>query len=311
MAVVLLAGCATVTPTPSPASPSPEPTALATPIPTQVPTPAPTPTPTPIPIPVDETMLARRFTVLLVGTDTSASRRAGGMATYRTDALMVVSVSPDQSQIAMISLPRDTVDVPLATGGVFRDKVNGIAQALGVKALEGAMATLLAVRIDRYLVLDMDDFSWMVDAVGGIDVEVKTRLTDPKVHLQLEAGLTHLDGSLALAFSRTRSDSDYGRAARQQQVVLALVRKWLVPGLGALIGTVRLLGSIETDLRLDEVPTLLAIGRRAASATVTTMVLQPPQFSLFTGIEPNSPRGWVMIPNIPAIRAYARSVIPD
>jgi LCP family protein required for cell wall assembly len=276
----LLASCVTASPTPST---TPMPTAEATP--TQVS--SATPKPTPAPIPVDEQMLARRFTVLVAGVDSSRSRRAGGYTGYNTDALMVISVSADKAQIAMISLPRDTVDVPMANGTLYRGKVNGISETFGMEALRGAMATLLGVPIDRYIRVDMDDFSWMVDAVGGIDVDVKTRISDPKVQLQLAPGPTHLDGAQALSFSRTRADSDYARAARQQQVMLALVRKWLDPGLWALIG------------------------RQSESAQVSAIVLQPPRFSLFVGYEPNSSRGWVMIPNVPEMRAYATSVISD
>jgi LCP family protein required for cell wall assembly len=273
--------------------------------------PTPIATPQPTPIPIDQAMLARRFTVLVVGVDTSRARRAGGQTDYNTDALMVVSVSADKSRIALMSLPRDTVDVPMADGTIYHRKINGIAQKVGIDALRGAVATLLGVPIDNYIRVDMDDFVSMVDAVGGIDIDVKTSLSDPKVDLHLAAGPTHLGGALALAFSRTRADSDYKRAARQQQVMLALARKWLNPGLTTIVASVGLLGSLQTDIGVAELPTLLEIGRRSASAAVTAIVLQPPRFSLFVGYEPNSVRGWVMIPNVAEMRRYARSVLSD
>jgi LCP family protein required for cell wall assembly len=255
-------------------------------------------------------MLARRFTVLVVGADSNATRRERG-EDVNTDALMVVSVSADKSRIAMMSLPRDTVDIPMPDGSIYHGKVNGIAQRLGIEALRGAMATLIGQPIDRYVRIDMDDFVWMVDAVGGIDVEVETRISDSAVHLFLEPGPAHLDGRQALAFSRTRADSDYRRAGRQQQVLVALARRWLDPGLAGLMASVQVLGSLQTDIELDELPTLLEIGRRSASAEVSGIVLQPPRFSLFVGFEPNSTRGWVMIPNVPEIRAYASLVLSD
>ena len=256
-------------------------------------------------------MLARRFTVLVAGTDTSRSRQAEGLGDVNTDAVMVVSVSADKSRIAIMSLPRDTVDLPMADGSIYHGKVNGIAQQLGIETLRSAMATLLGVPIDRYISVDMDDFTWLVDAVDGIDVEVKTQISDAGVDLFLDPGPAHLDGAQALSFSRTRADSDYGRAARQQQVIVALARKWLDPGLGAMVQTARLLGSLQTDISPREVATLLEIGRRSASAEVTGIVLEPPRFSLFVGFEPNSPRGWVMIPDVAEIQAYASSVTSD
>ena len=296
---LLLAGCAATSPSPSPSS---TPEATATPHPTAV--------PSPTPIPLDQAMLARRFTVLVVGADSNSARRARG-EDVNTDALMVVSVSADKSRIAIMSLPRDTVDIPMPDGSIYHGKVNAIAQRLGIAALRGAMATLIGQPIDAYIRIDMDDFAWMVDAVGGIDVEVETRISDSQVHLFLEPGPAHLDGAQALSFSRSRADSDYRRAGRQQQVLVALSRKWIDPGLAGLMASTRLLGSLETDIDLDELPTLLEIGRRSASAEVSGIVLQPPRFSLFVGFEPNSTRGWVMIPDVPEIRAYASSVLSD
>ncbi len=297
---LLLAACTSASPSPSvEVTQSPSPTEL----------PSPTQRPTPTPIPIDEAMLARRFTVMVAGVDSSAGRRARG-EDQNTDALMVISVSADKSRIDIMSLPRDTVDIPMPDGSIYHRKINSIAQAFGIEGLRGAMSTLLGVPINRYVEMDMDDFTWMVDAVGGIDVEVATRIRDSQVHLSLDPGPAHLDGATALSYSRTRFDTDYGRAARQQQVMVALARKWLGPGLGTLIGTVRLLNSLQTDIGLDEITTLLEIGRRSASAEVTAIVLKPPRFSLFVGFE-DSPRGWVMIPDVAEIRAYARSALTD
>lgn len=299
---LLLGGCAGASPAPSDsrsqaATPTVEPTA--------------TPQATATPVAVDQAMLGRRFTVLVAGTDSSAVRRSRGVTEWNTDALMVISVSADKSQIAIMSLPRDLVDLPMPDGTIYHRKINGIAEKEGMDALRDAVSTLLDLPIDRYVGLDMDDFAWMVDAVGGIDVEVKTRISDPIVDLRLDPGPAHLDGATALAFSRTRSDSDYGRAGRQQQVMVALVQKWVDPGVGALLASVRLLASLQTDIGVAELPTLLEIGRRSASAAVGAIVLQPPRFSLFVGFEPNSSRGWVMIPDVPEMRAYVRSVTTD
>ncbi|MGZ8564236.1 MAG: LCP family protein [Candidatus Limnocylindria bacterium] len=304
--LVLLAGCATATPSPS-LVPTAEPT--ASPSPTASPTPTPEPTPTPIPL--DQAMLNSRLTVLVVGSDSSAYRRSIGVEGYRTDALMVVSISADKSRIDMISLPRDTVDVPMANGKIYHGKINGISETFGIEALRGAMSTLLGVPIDRYVRVDMDDFTWMVDAVGGVAVDVKTRISDPRAHLQLDPGPVEMDGATALAFTRTRADSDYARAARQQQVILALVRKWLDPTAAALLVAASQLKSLETDVALGELPTLLEIGRRSAAATVVAIVLQPPRYSLFVGFEPNSKRGWVMIPNVAAMRRYVKAALAD
>jgi LCP family protein required for cell wall assembly len=303
LALVILAGCAS-------ASPSASPSSVPTASPTPSPTPSPTTQPTATPIPLDQAMLAARFTILVVGVDSSAQRRSTDLP-ENTDALMVVSVSADKSRIDFISLPRDTVDVPLPDGTTYRHKVNSIADARGIEALPGAMSTLLGVPIDHYVRIDMDDFIWLVDAVGGIDLTVKTRIFDREIHLDLKPGPHHMDGALALSFSRTRADSDYARGARQQQVVLALVQKWLDPSAAALLDAAFNVSSLQTNLSLDELPTLLEIGRRSAAARVTAVVLSPPRYSLFVGNEPHSSRGWVMIPNVAAMRRYARAELSD
>lgn len=303
LAALVLSACASSTPSPT-IDPTPTPVVTAQP--------TATPRPTPAPIPVDQEMLGRRFTVLVAGSDSSQARRSGGLITWRTDSLMVVSVNADQSQISMLSLPRDTVDVPLGDGRIYRGKVNGIAEVFGIDGLRKAMSALLGVPIDRYLLIDMDDFGWIVDAVGGIDVEVQTRISDPIVHLQLDPGPVHLDGATALAFSRTRADSDSARAARQQQVILALVRRWVDPSTGgALVGGLRLLGSLQTNIAFTKLPTLIEIGRRSLTAKVMSAVLAPPRFSSFVGVEPGTNRGWVMIPNVAAMQSYARSLMGD
>ena len=147
------------------------------------------------------------------------------------------------------------------------------------------MGALLDIPIDGYLKIDMDDLVTLVDAVGGIDVQVQTHVQEPRWGLDLQPGPAHLDGATALAYSRTRHyDSDYARAARQQQVVLALVRRFFDPStdvaLRDLLGT---LTAFETNLDLARLQTYVTIARRAQGAPVSATVLKPPQFSTFVG----------------------------
>ena len=253
-------------------------------------------------------LLGKRLTVLVIGTDVNATRAAAG-ETPNTDSLILTSVSADQSQVAMVSVPRDTVDIPLPDGGTWDRKVNGIEEVRGVDTLVGAISELTGVPIDGYVQIDMDDLVRLVDAVGGVDVEVEEPLRDPKVHLDIAAGKHHLDGATALSYVRTRVDTDFGRARRQQEVVLALVAKLVDRktdlDVGALLHG---LSSLKTDLPLDDLPTLLEIGRRAQSAGVTREVLSPPRFIAFAG-DRGDGRGYVLEPNLKAIRSYLQSVM--
>ena len=275
--------------------------------------PSPTPSGTAIPTPdptLDEALLTARYTVLIVGKDHNATRDANGEP-VNTDTLILASVNADQSEVTLISLPRDTVDLPLADGGTWPQKINGLYREAGIDDLVGAMGALFETDIDGYVAIDMDDLAMLVDAAGGVDVDPAEALDDPKVSLSLPAGPQTLDGPTALAYVRTRVDTDYGRAARQQEVILELVRRLTDPDaqldVAAILET---LDGMETDLPLDKLPTLVELARRAAAAQVTRQVLEPPQFITFEG-DSGDGRGYVLIPDIEAIRAFAAEHLGD
>lgn len=307
---VLLSACggaesiATPTPTPVPTpSPSPSPT------PEPTPSPSPTPVPTPTPIPLDETLLHRRVTVLVLGADNNDIRRARGFV-ENTDTLMVVSIDDAHRQITMLSLPRDTVDVPMADGRTWTAKINALRPALGYEAIVGALETLYQVRIDYYVEIDMADFGRLVNAVGGVDVVNPYALYDPAIELDLPAGPVHLDGNNANRYVRTRQDTDYARARRAQQVLEALVTKFVDPATEVdPLAVLRGLRSLHTDIPADKIPTFIELARRASDATVVGEVLGPPRFALFQGFA--GTRGWVMLPNVAEMRAYVAGVMSD
>jgi polyisoprenyl-teichoic acid--peptidoglycan teichoic acid transferase len=306
-APILLAACGQ-SPTPSASLQPATPSASASPSPSPTPSPSPSPTPNPY----NAELLDHRFTVLIVGEDVNAARRARGYRGDNTDAIMLVSVSPGQKDVTMVSLPRDTVDIPLANGQVWSSKVNGIAYTYGVDGLRKALATMWDIRIPYYVKVNMDDFVALVDAVGGISVTVQTVVQEPRWNLYLTPGRAHLDGITALHFSRARYyDSDYARAARQQQVIRALARKYTDPNteidLSSLLGT---LAGLETNLPLQELPTLALLARRAGRADYSSEVLMPPQFALNWG-DLHDGRGWVIIPNVEAQRAEIKALFRD
>lgn len=254
-------------------------------------------------------LLERRWTVLYVGTDLNSTRRADG-AGPNTDAIMLASLSADQLQLTLVSLPRDTVDVPLADGETWGEKINSLYNAQGIDALVGAMEALYGVPIDAHVVLDMDDFARLVDAAGGIEVSPPGPLVDPIVDLDLAAGDQDLDGPTTLAYVRTRVDQDYGRMGRQQEASAALVRKLVDPETDIDVPEVLdSLESLETDLPLDDLPTLLELARRATDAEVHNLLIRPPLIT-FEG-DRNDGRGYVLEPDVEAIRAEVQGLIGD
>lgn len=174
-----------------------------------------------------------RFTVLVVGLD----RRPGetGLA-FRTDTMMLVSIDPDAHSLGILSIPRDLyVEVP---GYSELQRIN-TPMVLGELRQPGygpqlMMQTVqynLGIRVHDYVVADFKAFIALVDAIGGIDVNLTYNISDPIYPdmyygydpFYLQAGDHHLDGATALKFARTRhGSSDFQRAQRQQQVIFAI-----------------------------------------------------------------------------------------
>jgi LCP family protein required for cell wall assembly len=272
--------------------------------PTTEPTPEATPSPT-----LSAELMDRRWTILYVGTDRNAHREEADEP-INTDALMLVSLSADQSELTLVSLPRDTVDVPLADGTTYPRKINALYADQGMDALVGAMETLYETEIDGHVLLDMDDFASLVDAVDGVEVSPEAPLVDPVVGLDLEAGTQTLDAEQTLGYVRTRVDKDYGRMGRQQEVVLDLVRRLVDPETEIDVAAVLDgLDSLETDLPLDELFTLMELARRADDAKVNELVIQPPLIT-FEG-DRGDGRGYILEPDVEAIRAEVQELIGE
>lgn len=280
------------------------------------PEPEPSPTapaePSPVPSPtvtLNEELLNQRLTVLVVGLDMNDARRQPGIV-GNTDVLMLASVNADQSDVVLVSLPRDTVDVPLGDGTAWSPKINGLFAASGIETLVGAMETLYGVPIDGYVMIDMDDFATLVSAVDGVTVNPPQPIVDPPIGLDIQPGEQVLDAATALSYVRSRLDQDYGRMGRQQEVITDLVARLVDPeadiDLGELLAG---LESVETDLPLADLPTLVEIARRAQDATVHRMLVDPPDLIVQEG-DLGDGRGYILVPDIDAIRALATSLIP-
>jgi LCP family protein required for cell wall assembly len=301
--VAVLAGLALVLvlggePEPEP-SPSPSPSVE----------PSSTPEPSPSIEAFNEELLNERLTVLLVGLDMNEQREAPGIE-GNTDVLMLASVSADQSEIVLISLPRDTVDVPLADGSVWRPKINGLFAERGIDELVGAMSALHGVPIDGYVMIDMDDFAALVDAVDGVTVNPPAPIVDPPIGLNIQPGEQVLDGPTALSYVRSRLDQDYGRMGRQQEVITELVARLVDPEADVdLADLLDGLESLETDLPLADLRTLAELARRAQGTTVTRELVDPPDLIVREG-DLGDVRGYILVPDVAAIRALATSLIP-
>lgn len=158
-----------------------------------------------------------------------------------SDTDMVVSFDTTGKRVAEISVPRDLrVNIP----GYGYNKINA-ANALGGSDLaRQVVSATLAIPINYVVTTNFTGLKDLVDAVGGIDVNVKYRLVDPEYPcadnqfkacgLDIEPGQQHMDGARALEYVRCRKGTcgnDFGRAARQQEVINLVRQKALSPSI--------------------------------------------------------------------------------
>jgi polyisoprenyl-teichoic acid--peptidoglycan teichoic acid transferase len=172
-----------------------------------------------------------RVNILLMGLDYRDWEIGDGPS--RTDTLMLVTVDPGSRSAAMLSIPRDLwVNIP----GYDYGKINtayflgeayqepGGGPGLAIQTVE----ELLDIQIHFYAQVDFTAFERFIDEIGGIEVEVPEEIEidpiGPGNTVVLQPGLHTLDGPVALAYARSRNSfgSDFDRAYRQQQVIMAV-----------------------------------------------------------------------------------------
>lgn len=221
---------ATATLTPQPPTATSRLSTAATPSMTPTPTATATPAATPTPTLPD----ARAMTVLLLGVDA----RPGEGLRARSDALMLARIDPQQGTATLLSMPRDMwVSIP----GYGQSKVNsaffygesaqpGGGLALAKQTIGGAFN----VQVDHAVVIDFAGFRSLIDALGGITVDVPKEIYDGQfptddygyMVAHFEAGPQQMDGARALVYARTRHpDSDFERIKRQQLVLVGIANR--------------------------------------------------------------------------------------
>jgi LCP family protein required for cell wall assembly len=230
-----------------------------------------------------------RTNILLLGLR-GAGDDNGGLL---TDTIILLSVKKSTNQVAMISIPRDLyVVMPQAPGqkNILKEKIN-FAYALGEERKAGGglvyskavVSRVTNLYIDYAISADFTAFREIVDILGGIDVTLEAPFSEKaqfakEFIVDLPAGENHLDGETALFFVRSRySTSDFDRARRQQQVLMAIKNKAL--SLGILLNPVKvieLLNSlgrhVKTDMQLGEINDFISIAGKINSENIRRTV---------------------------------------
>lgn len=279
-----------------------------------------------------------RLNILLIGAD----EQGGG---HNTDTMITVSIDPQTNQVAMFTLPRDTVDVPIPPGpgqnvwgSVYQGKINSFyvsasgrsdvfpgrtRETRGYNGLKSIMGNLYGLDIKYYVEVNFDGFRQVVDALGGVTINVQIPVLDDnfpqgegrRLRLYVPAGVQHMTGPQALDYARSRkSTSDFERGARQQRVILSL-RQQL--DIGQALRNIEPLAqaigqSVRTDIPRELVPQLLGLADRIETRSIRSVLFTPPFYQEECLNCP--PRGYIIAPRVARIReavAEAFNVDPD
>lgn len=190
-----------------------------------------------------------KATIMIMGVD----QRTDDVG--RSDTLMIATIDPKKNQAALLSLPRDT---RVKIKGHGYDKINAAYAYGGHKLTEDTVEDFLGVRVDHYIIINTHSFQRIIDAIGGVDIDVEKRMfyedpwdDDGGLVIDLQPGMQHMDGKTAVTYVRYRDEEgDIGRIGRQQKFMKAVMDKVASPAIIAhLPGIIReVMGSVETDL---------------------------------------------------------------
>ena len=194
-----------------------------------------------------------KSTIMIMGVD----ERADDVG--RSDTLMIATIDPKLDQAALLSIPRDT---RVKIKGHGYDKINSAYAYGGEKLTQSTVEDFLGVNMDHYIIVNVKAFQRIIDAIGGVDIDVEKRMyyedpwdDDGGLLIDLRPGLQHMDGKTAVTYVRYRDEEgDIGRIKRQQAFMQACMDKVtspsIIPKLPSVIAEV--FESVKTDLSVRQ-----------------------------------------------------------
>lgn len=267
-----------------------------------------------------------RLNILLLGGDAGPGRRG-----IRTDTMILASIDLRDGDVALFGFPRNLSDLRFPDGTPFTG-FSGILNEVypygldhpelfggsnpGATAIEEMIGGMAGIDIDYYVLVNLEAFVDVVDALGGVTMYIPDTVVDanyPKedgttISIRIEQGVQHLSGTEALAYVRSRHQSDdYNRMGRQRCFLTALADQADVPSL--LRGLPSLLRTIEdnvlTDIPLDALPDLIELAARVDATDALVVGFGPPDW--IVGRTP----GRYPIPDVDKIREAVHLAITD
>jgi LCP family protein required for cell wall assembly len=256
-----------------------------------------------------------RYNILLLGGDAGADRDG-----LRPDSITVVSIEADTGRATMVGVPRDLQQVPFSEGspligsdydengtGVYDcgsecqisflyPRVEAYDQDLypnaeaegsnaGIEATKDAVEGALNLTIQYYVLIDMQGFAQLIDALGGVDINVTERLPIggdenlDQVEGWIEPGMQHMDGTTALWYARSRhSTSDYDRMGRQRELQTAILTQFQPANVLSKFQGIAQAGAdvVKTDVPQSTLAYFLDLALKTKDLPIDNVELVPP-----------------------------------
>ncbi|KHM47273.1 transcriptional regulator [Anaerovibrio lipolyticus] len=194
-----------------------------------------------------------KIIVMIMGVD----EREGDVG--RSDTLMVATLDPKKKKAALLSIPRDT---RVKIKGYGFDKINAAYAYGGHELTRDTVEDLIGVHMEHHILINIKSFKKIIDAIGGVDINVEKRMyyedvwdDDGGLLIDLQPGLQHMDGDTAITYVRYRDEEgDIGRIRRQQKFMQAVMDKVTSPAIIPRIPSIikEVVGSVQTDLSVKQ-----------------------------------------------------------
>ena len=196
--------------------------------------------------------LSLKKNIIVLGVDERAEEYDVG----RSDTLFVVMFDTNKKAASLLSVPRDT---RVRIKGHGWDKINHVYAYGGCELTQKTTEELLGIKINNYVMVDFKGFVGLVDAIGGVDINVEKDMyyhdTWDGFKIDLKKGMQHMDGKTAIQYVRYRDEEgDIGRIRRQQHFIMAVYDRITsanmllhIPGLAK-----QLTNMVKTDLPLTD-----------------------------------------------------------
>ncbi|GHO98449.1 hypothetical protein KSF_084970 [Reticulibacter mediterranei] len=257
-----------------------------------------------------------RVTIMLLGSDTDGKRNDVQNGTPLAQIVILVTINPQAKYVGMMSIPRDMQVTDPISGGhpklaeVFSSGYRGNTVFDRVARAAGRMMDTIdynyGIHIDHYAWVGLTGFVKIIDTAGGVDIDAIHPMVDDVYpddtnnpnssiydfkRLYIAPGPQHMNGQQTLEYVRTRHADfmgDFGRSARQQQVLTQLKMKLstseIIPKAPELLKDLE--GSLQTDLTLDQIYPFANFARTIDTNKIDRVTLSPP-YSMPSGANTN------------------------